>query len=404
MEYATLKRVYYANRDQYESEYSARYNSITAVHIDFDMKGYPAFFLPTPEIMKYDYNIGRMDRTVSRIRAELPSAAARQYYVKSLIDEVHLTLDIEQVVSTRKQIAAIHRGKQDKRLSGMINKYATLTSGAHIPLDTCEDIRALYDEICLPEVISENDANKPDGKIFRKHQTQVIGKSETLLHEGLYPEERIIDAMCKALAFLNNTTLSLPIRVAVFHYMMGYIHPFYDGNGRLARFISSYSLSREMDPLIGVRLSYTIKENKSSYYRMFKETNNPINRGDLTYFIIGFLKILDISYNNLLTALQEKAEQLKTYAHILFNLNLEKRLKDVAYLLLQVTLFSPNGMRFNEIQENAGIPQRPLRQFLTSDATKGMFKRTKDGRAYAYALNLDWLRKQTKSSDSSNPS
>ncbi len=403
MDYTTLKRVYYANRDQYESEYNARYNNIAAVHIDFDIKGYPAFFLPTPEIMAYDYSIGRMDRTVTRIRAGLPSAAASQYYVKSLIDEVHLTLDIEQVLSTRKQIAAIHRGKQDKRLSGIINKYATLKSGTRIPLDTCEDIRALYDEICLPEVISENDNNKPDGQIFRKHQNQVIGKSETLLHEGLFPEEKIIEAIRKALMFLKSATLSLPIRVAVFHYMLGYIHPFYDGNGRLARFISSYSLSREMDPLIGVRLSYTIKENKSAYYKLFKETNDPKNKGDLTYFIIGFLKILNISYSNLQTALQEKAEQLKTYKDILYSLNLESRLEDVAFLLLQVALFSPNGMRFNEILENTKVPQRPLRHYLTSDMTKDMFKRTKDGRAYAYALNLDWLRKQTKPSDNNNP-
>ena len=80
--------------------------------------------------------------------------------------------------------------------------------------------------------------------------------------------------MSKALDFLNHSEISTPVRVAVFHYMLGYIHPFYDGNGRMARFISSYTLSQEMDPLIGVRLSYTIKENIAAYYKLFKETND----------------------------------------------------------------------------------------------------------------------------------
>lgn len=395
MGYDTLKKVYYADRSGYEAEYLSRFNSKAAVHIDFDIKGNPAFFLPTEELLRLDHSIIRLDRAVSRIKAGLPSAAAGQYYAKSLIDEVHLTLDIEHVASTRKEIADIHRGKKDIRLSGMVNKYATLMSGASIPLESCEDVRALYDEICLPEVISESEANRPDGQFFRKEQNYVVGKSETTLHEGLYPERKIITAMSKALNFLNHSEISTPVRVAAFHYMLGYIHPFYDGNGRLARFISSYSLSREMDPLIGVRLSYTIKENIAAYYKLFKETNDAKNKGDLTGFIIGFLKIVETSYKNLHEALREKADQLEHYSALLYSLKLKDKLEDIAYLLLQVALFSPNGLRLEEILKNTGVGEKSARHFLISADTQHMFIREKDGRANVYSLNLDWLAEQS---------
>ena len=101
MGYDTLKKIYYADRNGYETEYLSRFNSKAAVHIDFNIKGNPAFFLPTEELLALDYSISRLDRAVSRIKASLPSAAASQYYLKSLIDEVHLTLDIERVASTR---------------------------------------------------------------------------------------------------------------------------------------------------------------------------------------------------------------------------------------------------------------------------------------------------------------
>lgn len=397
MAYSTLKKVYFADRSHYEEEYLNRFNNLSAVHVDFEIGKNPAFFLPIEEMLSLDYSIQTNDRAVRRIRAKLPSAAADQYFIKSLIDEVYLTLDIEQVVSTRKEIAQIHRGKNDGRLSGMVHKYATMMKGTQIPMETCADIRALYDEICLPEVVSENENNRPDGQMFRLGENQVVGKSEKLLHEGLHPEPKIIAAMSQALNFLNHSKISLSIRVAAFHYLLGYIHPFYDGNGRLARFISSYSLSQEMDPLICVRLSYSIKENRTSYYKLFKETNDPKNKGDLTYFIIGFLKILDSAYQNLHEALREKADQLAAYAAILDSLQLQdKRLGELAYLLLQVRLFRPAGMRFDEILENTQIAQRPLRQFLTSEETRGMFTLKKEGRANAYALNLEWLNSQDK--------
>ncbi|WP_366520018.1 Fic family protein [Paenibacillus xylanexedens] len=59
------------------------------------------------------------------------------------------------------------------------------------------------------------------------------------------PEKDIVVAMGKLLNFMNNhEDIPLMIRVAISHYFYGYVHPFYDGNGRSSRFISSLISNR----------------------------------------------------------------------------------------------------------------------------------------------------------------
>ena len=70
-----------------------------------------------------------------------------------------------------------------------------------------------------------------------------------------------------------------------------FVHPFYDGNGRMARFISSAYLCKEMDIVSALQVSVSCKKRQSEYYESFKVTNDIRNKGDLTYFIISFLEI-----------------------------------------------------------------------------------------------------------------
>jgi len=395
MPYETLRKIYYQNRSDYEQEYQRRFSSISATVLDISIEGNPGFFMQTQELSSLLYQIMVMDKRVSTARYALPRAAIKQYYVKSLVEEVHQSLNIEQINSTRKEITIIYKRKKEDRLLGMVTRYNALFAQETIPLQACSDIRRLYDEICLPEVIKENPKNAPDGECFRQEPVQVYSNRDNVIHTGLFPESAIIAAMDKALLLLQNDAINLLYRVAIFHYLFGYIHPYYDGNGRLARFISSYLLSHTLDPLIGVRLSYTINMEKAKYYKMFKEANNPKNRGDLTPFILGFLEILLTSYTRLAEALESRMQRLNAYEKVLDRLLSDKKQQKVAYLLLQVSLFSSEGLTFPEILQNCDVGRPTVKAFLDSDKGKIMFPITKDGRRKLYCLNLDWLDQQS---------
>ena len=89
--------------------------------------------------------------------------------------------------------------------------------------------------------MEEDPKNRPDGILFRKGQTEIKSATDKILHKGIYPEEKIFAALEKALAFLGDGRIEGLYRICLFHYLLEYIHPFYDGNGRLGRFVVSES-------------------------------------------------------------------------------------------------------------------------------------------------------------------
>jgi Fic family protein len=252
MNYIDLLRYSYKDKNEYIAEYKKRFYSTDAIKLNFKINDNQAFFVQNTYISNLMFNILRADKNISNISWRLPDIAHEQFSKRCLIDEIVLTNKIEGVNSTRREIASILNELEGvvqekaarRRFWGLVNQYKKLGKKEHISLKTCEDIRILYDEIVLSEVIEENPKNAPDGKLFRKDSTSIYTSTDTEIHRGTYPESAIIAELEEALEFLNNESFELLYRVSIFHYLMGYIHPFYDGNGRLGRFIVFGKLKR----------------------------------------------------------------------------------------------------------------------------------------------------------------
>ena len=80
----------------------------------------------------------------------------------------------------------------------MINKYEKLRKEQFLKLNSVSDIRALYDEILLEDVINEGEKDKPDGVIFRKGSVE-ISSGTKVIHQGIVGENNIIDMIEKSL-------------------------------------------------------------------------------------------------------------------------------------------------------------------------------------------------------------
>ena len=196
-----------------------------------------------------------------------------------------------------------------------------------------------------------------------EQEQPVVGTpTQKTIHTGVYPENNIINSMENALSILNDNSIELIFRVAVFHYLFGYIHPFYDGNGRTSRFISSYLLSKEFESIMAYRLSYSIKENISDYYNAFKICNDTRNKGDLTPFIIMFIDIIYSSLLKLKESLEEKHSQLSYYFERIINLpnGTDDKYFSLYSLLLQASLFSNEGISTGELMKILKISRTTL--------------------------------------------
>lgn len=396
MGYTTLSDLYYKDTAAYEEQYQARYNSEYTVHLDFDVAGHQAFFVQTPEVYSILTDILRMNKAVSNLCTALPGAAIKQFSRRCLIDEIVLTNSIEGVRSTRKEISDIldelETKSKGKRFYGLVKKYNMLMVKEELPLASCQDIRDIYDELALAEVMEKEPENIPDGSIFRKNSVSIYSPSQKEIHKGLYPEETIIHAMEQALAFLNNDGCEVLFRIGIFHYLLEYIHPFYDGNGRLGRFICSYLLSQELEPVTGYRISYTIKEYIKDYYRAFSTCNNPLNRGDLTPFLHMFLKIVQISVEKLKTSLQQGFTQLNRCVQKIPELTAQSdnALEELYHLLIQAALFSERGVPTSLVLKHVEISRGTLTKKL-EEIPDGLLIKKRRGNTNYYSINLEAL-------------
>ena len=398
MSYQELKKLYYKDEAEYAAEYERRFHSEDTVHLDFEIKNKPAFFVETTEVLRLALKIAQMDRDVSELSRKLPEIAIIQYSRKCLIDEIVLANNIEGVHSSRKEIGEAldlleeqsREKKKHTRFEGLVHKYQKLMSQEEIPLSTCRDIRDLYDEVFLEEVVEEDPDHRPDGEIFRKDAEHVYGTTGKVLHTGVYPEKKIIDCMERALNFLNGDSTEKLYRACIFHYLLEYIHPFYDGNGRLGRLILSYCISQTLEPLLAYRISETIKENIRAYYKAFEACNDRLNLGDLTPFLLMQMGMIYESLAELKESLLKKSTQLKRYQQMILSLpgGRNKNGYNLYYLLIQAALFSEEGIPTPVLKEKLEIKSpTTFKKLIDQIPEELLVTRTKNRTKY-YELNL----------------
>ena len=369
------------------------HDSVSAIAPAFPINGYPSFILYCDELLHELTDIRNMNLLIDRLARNLPTVARRQFMRQAIIEEIHQTNEMENIHSTRKEIkdemVVIENGQKGKRFDGMIRKYQLLLQRERIPLLSCQDVRNLYNSFVLDEVIKEDAKDAPDGIYFRKDPVSVV-KSNQPIHEGIYPETALNEAMEHALLFLNDSEYDSLIRIAAFHYMFGYAHPFYNGNGRMTRFISSSMLADDnIHLLVALRLSYVIKSHRSQYYEMFKTTNDKRNFGDMTCFVIGFLKFIHEASEQVLSFLHEKDSLLNHYSTIIDKLHLEPKTTELLFILIQVSICESDSLSITELTDACECSPYIIKKCLAEIETYSIC--THKGRAILYRANLEAL-------------
>ena len=398
MEYKLLSSLFYQGKEVYEETYRRRIESESTYHFNLKINEHNGFVVINHEILQKVEQVMRLDKRLLLQRNLVPPIALTQYTRRCLVDEIKMTNEIEGVNSSRREINEILNAKKEKnehkRFYGLVKKYEMLLKDEKIKLSSCQDIRDLYNEFALKDVVEENIVNEPDGEIFRKDGVSVLGSNDRVIHEGLYPERKIIESMSESLNVLNDDSYDFLIRIAVFHYMFGYIHPFYDGNGRTSRFISSYLLAQRLEFLGACRLSCTIKENVQTYYKAFKIVNDEKNRGDLTSFVIVFLEILAKSIESLCESLDERKNKLEYYRRVAEKISEgDEKLFNVIYVLIQNTLFGDEGIGVEEIYQilKPNIGKSKIRSYISTLKNKEILLVKKDGRKDLFDVDTEKL-------------
>lgn len=400
MTFDSLVKCYYKNEKKHHMEYEQRYNAPFAYHLDFSIKqynhniSYDAFYYYTVEIVLLMEKIYKAYEEFLYVIHSVPPVVLQQFSLLSILDEVKSTNDIEGVRSTRKQIRDIIDGvaPSNARFASVVNKYHSLLTDEEIEFKTCQDIRNFYDDFAHQEIVAENPANELDGKIFRCSSVDIVSATGKTIHRGVMPEEKIIEDLSHALEVLHNTQIPFLIRISLFHYIFAYIHPFYDGNGRTDRFITSYFLAKHFNNIAALRLSVLMKKKSKKYYELFSVADSEINCGDMTPFIIGFLQLLLDTFNDTIYLLNRKKEQIEAYKENIKEIACQDSfLERLYFILLQAALFYGQGISMEKLVELLEKSKGTIKNRL-DNLPEGHLIVTTNRRVKYYKLNLLMLK------------
>lgn len=403
MPYKNLLILFHQDEEQWKKMYQILFHFPLSRHIDIEIRQFnstaepsPAFFYYTENMLQCMEEIAKNYASLMLTVKSLPQVAIGQFTRDCLIEEIQSSNDIEGVRSTRREISLAIDEQDDPthmkkiRMWSIVNKYDKLLNMKSIAFNTSEDLRKFYDEFILDEIRNNDPKDVPDGEIFRADSVDVDSPTGKPIHRGVYPEKKVIQYMNTALAFLHDESIPALVRISAYHYLFGYIHPFYDGNGRTSRFITSYYLSKIFDPLVAIRLSLTIKKSLRVYYKLFENTNAHGNLGDLTPFISGFLWMILKSITRVNELLLEKAKMLNTSAKQLESIVNNDKSYRIYYILLQAALFSQEGVSLEELSNVTGLQPRTLRDKISSFPSDHVIV-NRSHRAHRYRLNLNIL-------------
>lgn len=374
MKYESLYSIYYKDPAAWEKTYDMRISSPFTRLLPVSIRQYnrtaehPTFYCYTEEVALLQERIlSGMVECLSVIQ-KISDVSMSQFYQNRLIEEIKCSNDIEGVRSTRREIlaafAVTERERSSYRLGSIVSKYMKIIQGECLPLRNSLDVRMLFDQFLSDEIARDDGNNLPDGKVFRKESVDIISATQKTIHRGVYPETKIIQMMDRALTLLQDKTIPFLIRIAIFHYLFGYIHPFYDGNGRMDRFITSYLLAKKLHPAVALQVSILIKQYRKAYYDLFSHTDADINRGDLTPFILGALEFIERAISSTSETLCEKqillSKQKERLQQTEIWKNAGKTMKSVLEMLLQSAVFSGYGITVKEIMETLHVSENTV--------------------------------------------
>ena len=250
-------------------------------------------------------------------------------------------------------------------------------------INTWELSHSLVQEILL--------SNEIEGVVSTRKENVNVVSSTKIIHQGVYPESKIIKDIDDTLSILNNPDLPYLVRVALFHYFLGYIHPFYDGNGRISRYVSSYYLSQVIDSIASLRLSIACKKRQKDYYEAFKITNDPRNNGDITYFVLMFLDIFKEGLEDYLEELTDKVNQYIYYENKLLNLTLDDTSSLILKIIVDCTLFHLKSISIKELVDMTHLSKSTISHRINLLEKANYIIRIKESRQTYFSFNLDSL-------------
>ena len=231
---------------------------------------------------------------LSAAKVLLTTQASTQLYgVKAMEEEIISTFTIEQIDTSRDSVRKILSGyapsnESENRIYGMKKGLEFISDPAN--RITEETIHQLY-ELTIGAFLPEEDRLLPGNK-YRHDSVYIVG--DKVEHTGL-PWQKLPDYMGSLVAFISEeSSMNDLLKAALIHFYIAYLHPWFDGNGRMARLMHLWYLVQQgYSSALFVPLSEYVEKSRKGYYDAYtlSEQNARFSGVlDVTPFLVYFIE------------------------------------------------------------------------------------------------------------------
>ena len=367
--------------------YTCLFRQMNARYISFgDLK---LRYIQTPEIEKMlhytDMGIGsKMDYFLEE---QTHPELKKKYLVSSLMEEAISSSQLEGAVTTRKvakRMLRENRKPRNKSEQMIYNNYFTMKYIKDITRSKTPLSWELIKEI-QKRITEDTLENKLWSGDFRKDNETGVYALDTgeLLHTPSdYKDlENLLQKVCD---FANSDPteyyLHPIIKAIILHYMIGYIHPFYDGNGRTARALFYwYAISQNYTYIEYIAISTAIKNAPIQYTTAYLYSESDHN--DVTYFVKFNLDKIRIAMKLFNEYVERKtAENERIIRTIRFNQQLNYRQADILIDLCK----KENSTTIEKMQERYNTTYQTARTDLLRLASLGYVIKILVGKQFVF--------------------
>ncbi len=239
----------------------------------------------------------------------------QKYLISSLMEEAIASSMMEGAVTTRKKAKEMLKKEAKPRSKAeqmILNNYKTIS---HI-VENRDEKFTPQSLLAIHKLMTADtlDDKKDEGSFRESNDILIVTHAD---NEVVYepPDNKEIGKMINQLCvFFNeedqNSFIHPVIKGIIIHFVLAYIHPFVDGNGRTARALFYwYLLSKGYKFTEYLSISRLIFKSKRQYEKAYLYTEYDEN--DLTYFINYNLKMMQYAYTDLQKYIQRKLVEKK---------------------------------------------------------------------------------------------
>lgn len=276
------------------------------------------YYLLTDSIQQ---NLHQIDSQM-RGSVEVKNISGKVRYIKrSLIEEAISSSQLEGASTTRKVAKDMlnnHKKPRDYSEQMIYNNYQAIQFIQKNKTDNLTPSAILE----LHRIITQKTLNnrQDSGRVRADNTVGVYdNRSDSVLHNP--PHYQVLSLALENICdFANakkpNYFIHPIIRAIVVHFLIGFYHPFTDGNGRSARVLFYWLMLKNDYWLFEyITLSTYIKKAYAQYAESYLMTETDDN--DLTYFLLNQLKFIQKAMSGLFDYIDKKQQRVQEAAHLL---------------------------------------------------------------------------------------